>query len=366
METVELQSLQFISGNPFTDCPADIHDCNNADGTHNTSLCDSTLTIDPDCVSYHIGNGPSYTAITSSAFSCLGSILIVLAFIFFKDIRGGMAQRIITALAIADFVSAAGYIAGSINYIVHYNDRVKNDCTAFRTICQVQAFITTWSSMSSFAWTAILAVYFYLVLVYQKQRPFNTKYRRLFLHIFSWVTPGLIVIPFTGLNFLGYAPFAASNWCFVTDLSLYDHPNSTVTDPNLTILYNTLKVLAAGKFWEILTYIVVIIMYSHIIVILERVCYYLFSLIHPHFFILQLRRNHYGAIARPERAKAERKMIYIPVIFLLLRIWGTAEFFLNIGMQLTYPMKDGCILKGFRTANIVLGYFQVIVGSTLR
>ncbi len=93
---------------------------------------------------------------------------------------------------------------------------------------------------------------------------------------------------------------------------------------------------------------------------------YLFSLIHPHFFVLQLRRNHYGVIARPERAKAERKMIYIPVIFLLLRVWGTAEFFLNIGMQFTYPMKDGCILKGFHTANVVLGYFQVIVGSTLR
>lgn len=74
-----------------------------------------------------------------------------------------------------------------------------------------------------------------------------------------------------------------------------------------------------------------------------------------------MRRNHNGAMARPERAKAERKMIYIPAIFLLLRIWGTAEFFLNIGMQLSYPMKDGCILKSFHTANVVLGYLQVIM-----
>ncbi len=279
MGTIELQSLLFtninsLSGNDFTQCPADVHDCNNTGATHNSSLCDSTLTTDPNCVSYHIGNGPSYTAIISSAFSCLGSILIVLAYIFFKDIRGGMAQRIITALAIADFISAAGYIAGSINYIVHFNDRATSDCNAFHTICRVQAFITTWSSISSFAWTAILAVYFYLVLVYQKQQPFSTKCRQIFLHLFSWATPGLIVIPFTWLMFLGYAPFAASNWCFVTDFSLYDNVSD---DSNSTmILYNTLKVLAAGKLWEIVTYILVIIMYSHVIVILERVCLLLY------------------------------------------------------------------------------------------
>lgn len=290
MGTIELQSLLFtninsLSENPLTRCPANAHDCNNTGATHNSSLCDSTLTIDPNCVGYHIGNGPSYTAIISSAFSCLGSILIVLAYIFFKDIRGGMAQRIITALAIADFISAAGYIAGSINYIIHFNDRAISDCSAFQTICSVQAFITTWSSISSFAWTAILAVYFYLVLVYQKQQPFSTKCRQIFLHLFSWATPGLIVIPFTACQFLGYAPFAASNWCFVADTSLYNKLNN-VTDSQNILLYNTLKVLAAGKIWEILTYVLVIIMYSHVIVILEKVqlTFTFVSFIHPSNF----------------------------------------------------------------------------------
>lgn len=75
-----------------------------------------------------------------------------------------------------------------------------------------------------------------------------------------------------------------------------------------------------------------------------------------------IQRQSYEPINRdPERAKVERKMIYIPVIFLLLRCWGTIQFFVNIGMQYNYPMKQGCITMGFHTAFTVLGYLQVSV-----
>ncbi len=72
-----------------------------------------------------------------------------------------------------------------------------------------------------------------------------------------------------------------------------------------------------------------------------------------------VKQKNYEVIGAPERAKVERKMVYIPVIFLMLRFWGTAQFFLNIGMEATYPMKHGCILQGFHTAFTVLGYLQV-------
>lgn len=269
---MEASKMILYPNTTISQCPADTVDCGNLHSTYNSSLCNPNITKDDNCVDYHVGFPPSYVAIGSSVLSCLGSALIVLAFIIFKDIRGGMAQRIVTALAIADFVSAAGYIVGSLNFIMHYNKEAVRDvdCNVFQTVCEIQSFITSWSSLSSFAWTTILALYFYFVLVYQKQRPFNTKYRQLALHFISWGAPGLIVIPFTALGYLGYAPFAASNWCFVADPSLDDassDPGNFVDD----ILPDTAKVLAAGKLWEILTYFVVIVVYSHIFFILEKV-----------------------------------------------------------------------------------------------
>lgn len=53
-------------------------------------------------------------------------------------------------------------------------------------------------------------------------------------------------------------------------------------------------------------------------------------------------------------------MIYIPLLFLLLRVWGTTDFFLNIGMQATVPSEDGCIEKPFHYADLALGYLQAI------
>ena len=262
--------LLFCNTTNYTLCPATTQNCN---ATYDCNLCNTDIKFNESiCVDYHIGKGPSYVAIISSIFSCFGSFLIVLAFLIFKDIRKGMAQRIVTALAIADFISAAGYIVGSLNFILHYNEQNRRDCCVFQTICMIQAFVTSWSSMSSFAWTAILALYLYIVLVYQKQTPFNSKYRQLALHLISWVAPGLIVIPFTAKKFLGFAPFAASNWCFVADLSLYSpEPISTCNSSSSDTLYDSLKVLAAGKFWEILTYIAVIVVYSHITIILKKV-----------------------------------------------------------------------------------------------
>lgn len=248
-ERSDLTAITLMSNSSNGTCPVEVKNC--------------TMYGD-DRVSYDIGVGPTYVAIVSSVFSCLGSILIVFAFIAFKDIRSGLAQRIVTALAVADFVSAAGYIVGSINFLVYFDHA---SCPYFIGICRGQAFVTSWSSMSSFAWTAILAIYFYIVLAFRRRRPFHSKLQEALLHLFAWASPLLIVIPFTGLNFLGYAPYAASNWCFVSD----PYANATENSNSLRLLYTSLKVLAAGKVWEILTYFIVVFLYSQIICILEKV-----------------------------------------------------------------------------------------------
>ena len=113
-------------------------------------------------ISFDIGRAPSYVAIASSGLSCLGSFLVIATFLFLKEMRTG-AQKIITLLAIADLISAVGYILGSINFLVHFRNETDTQCcNVFDALCRTQASITSWSSLCSFCWTIILALILFL------------------------------------------------------------------------------------------------------------------------------------------------------------------------------------------------------------
>lgn len=211
-------------------------------------------------VSYDIGTGPSYVAITSSAVSCIGSLLIILVYYLFKDLRSS-AQKIITFLAVADLISALGYIGGSINFVVHFNDTNQHQCRIFNYLCIAQASLTSWSSLASFSWTLTLAFYFYVVIVYSRQALVSKL--MILYHILAWVVPLFIIVPMAATKTLGYAAYAASNWCFV-----HSSPTHPLSRPKM-VGY----VLLAGKFWEILTYIISIYIYIHIFLMLVLVSY---------------------------------------------------------------------------------------------
>ena len=215
--------------------------------------CDS---YGKDWESFEIGRVPSYLAISSSGLSCIGSILIIIVYVVFRDLRSG-AQKIITFLAVSDFVSAAGYIVGSANFLKYYKTGTR-DCRVYYAVCWAQATVTSWSSMASFAWTLILAFYFYMVIVYNKRQR-AAKLMPLY-HFVAWILPLFIVVPLTATENLGYSPYAASNWCFVRN-------NGSESLKAIGFIFLN------GKFWEILTYIFSIFIYVHIVVRLYRVSY---------------------------------------------------------------------------------------------
>ena len=201
--------------------------------------------------------------------SCLGSLLVLLVYFSFRDLRSS-AQKIITYLAVADLISALGYIGGSINFIVHFNHSREHDCKTFNTLCEVQASITSWSSLASFSWTLTLAFYFYLVMIYSRQN-FASRLMPLY-HAMAWAVPLLIVVPLAALKKLGYSPYAASNWCFVKHSPVHKSGQ----------LEEVILVLVAGKIWEILSYIVTIYVYVHIATKLSCKCYYTHTHTHTH------------------------------------------------------------------------------------
>ena len=209
------------------------------------------LSCSGDYVIFDIGRIPTYFSIASCSLSVLGSGLIMLAYLCLREIRKG-AQKVITLLAIADFFTAFGYLIGAGNFLIHYRETDHDACKLFEVICEIQSFITTWPSLCSFAWTSFLALYLYLIVVQNKHA---LAIRLLpWQNIVAWGIPLVIVLPILIVGRLGYAPYAASNWCYIEDNDYKQDLMNSITTISL--------IFVAGKFWEILSYFIVLVLYG--------------------------------------------------------------------------------------------------------
>jgi len=137
-------------------------------------------------------------------------------------------------------------------------------------------------------------------------------------HITAWGIPLIIAALAYGLNAVGYSrDMVSSGWCWISS----DQPWGKMV----------LWLFFAGKGWEIIAYITITV----------------FSTLVK----LQIRREvRLGFIpggdfltskTRDVVKKADRKLTLIPVVFILLRVWGTVRFF----RFLVYHPEDPSLLK---------------------
>lgn len=185
---------------------------------------------------------PTYFSITSCSLSCVGSILIFLAYFALKGIRN-VAQKIITLLALADFFTALGYLIADWNFLM--NSQHPQRCVVFDQVCKVQSFITSTSSICSFGWTCALALHFYLLLSIKRKKSLSTLL--VWQNVLLWTAPLLIILPLLVTNKLGYSTYATSNWCFIRGQSGNREEIGLI--------------LIGGKLWEILSYVFVVVVY---------------------------------------------------------------------------------------------------------
>ena len=196
----------------------------------------------------------------SCVLSCIGSIAIIGTFIRWKDIRSG-SRWIIMYLSIADFLTAFSYLLGSINFLVFraghnvHGQAAVDACVHFDAVCQIQSFLSSCSSMSSFIWTLVLAIYLYWTIVKKEVRTVN----RLFplYHVVAWGLPIAIVLPLLVLSKLGYSPVAASGWCYIRT----NRVTFATESLNMLTWENIVMIFVGGKALEIFTYIIVISLY---------------------------------------------------------------------------------------------------------
>ena len=220
------------------------------------------------------GNVPIGFSMVSSTMSAVGALLTIIPYVIWKDLRT-VIRRIITFLAIADFLTALSYLMGTINYITHNYKQSQSGsavdlvaCKQFYTICQIQSFLSCWFSVSSFLWTGILTLYLYCKISNGNNiSRLNQCYP--LAHIVSWGLPMALTFPLLVIGYLGYSMFAAGGWCFVNaDHSIHSDVNSKFKLSPKAIV----TILVGGKAIEIFTYIWVMVLFCKIYHKIHKVC----------------------------------------------------------------------------------------------
>ena len=159
---------------------------------------------------FSLGPVPYYVGIVSNTLSCLASVLIVALYVAWRDLRDNAAQSIITFIAIADFFTASGYTIGSVN-LLSYKPTLER-CNVFKNICDIESYIVTWATMSSYCWTIILSLYFYFSIAHNRS---VTKKLMPLYHVVAWGGPILVAFPLLCFKKLHYAPFMPGLWCYM-------------------------------------------------------------------------------------------------------------------------------------------------------
>ena len=200
----------------------------------------------------------TFLTMMSSCFSMVGSALIIITFVIWKDIRT-VARAIVVFLSIADFFTATGYLFGAI---VHYLNQ-RNPLDQYRYLCRAQSFVTTAFPISSFLWTSHLATYLYVAIV--NANPALAKKLVIVFHITGWGIPLAICLPALLTGHLGVSNDQTSvNWCFVSfNGTNDDHLNKRLAE------YYGFEFLC-GKFWEIATSIVAVFLYVSVKIVLRK------------------------------------------------------------------------------------------------
>ena len=266
--------------------------------------------------------------LTSSNLSILGAIFIIATYIFFEELRT-KARLILLMISIADLVNSLSYVFAFVytSFNVDYSL-----CYAYKPFgelyaCAVQSAVNLFATLASSCWTCILGIH--ITCLFYRINPFDNKYGSVFLHTFPWVAPLIVTSVAFILNILGPGTQSVNvGWCFVKNYT----STFNKTD-NTNVL---LEEFFISKFWEFATVFILGIVYT---VSSCRIC----------------RFNYRNEGIWAFRERHDFRLIWIPFIYLLLRLWGNIRWILG---NVWVSQNNEC-----STAQAALAFMEV-VGDT--
>ncbi len=174
-------------------------------------------------------------------FSIIGSLLIILSYLCFRDLRS-RARLILVHISIMDCGVGLSNLIGAWVYFDRFytentdclgSGHVKVDPQRFlycppsdtiQALCVTQAFFAYYFTLGSVMWTISLSVFLFLLIVHPGTR--KAKYSLVFSSVFSYGMPLLMTLWLLLTNRLGFAPYDSGGWCG----NIYNQPETGYRD----------------------------------------------------------------------------------------------------------------------------------------
>lgn len=255
---------------------------------------------------------------TSSCLSILGASLIFITYWKINKIRN-VTRKLLVFLTTADLLTAVGNLVAAIRYFALYsnngsyekcNNSAQNQSEENDTLCVLQSFVTTFSNMSSFLWTLIIAIHLWASVVLKTNRT-EARFIQLMYHIICWVLPLVIVSVIAWFGYLGEDFCVGTGvWCGI---------KSNLPPKTIEICMWT-----ADIFWQITCYVTACFLYIHLKV----------------YLMLRHRHERLTIIAHNLRDE-DQNFVFVWMIIYLLKLWGMTRFFVTTyGPPPTGPMPN--------------------------
>lgn len=185
---------------------------------------------DSDHPFYHKSTGLRIVVGFTSGLSIVGSLLIALSYICFKDLRT-KAREILMHISFMDFGVAVSNLVGiGVDFGHYYEDTCNfthhsrhgnhshhttntlcHVSSVIHNLCMVQGGLAIFSTLGSIMWTICLSMYLY-ILVSQK----GTREAKLFVkfaYFFCYLMPVGILVWLAFTKRIGYSPYESTGWC---------------------------------------------------------------------------------------------------------------------------------------------------------
>ena len=169
----------------------------------------------------------------TSVLSMVGSLLIILSYVCFKDLRN-KAREILVHISIMDLGVGASNLAGvGINFNRYYRedcnlthhhhhgthwhehhsdtDDLCNVSKLIEGLCLVQGGFAVVFTLGSIFWTISLSMYLYLLISQKGNR--QAKHFVKVAYLFCYLMPVALAVWMGATRRIGYSPFESSGWC---------------------------------------------------------------------------------------------------------------------------------------------------------
>lgn len=283
----------------------------------NPSTTDAfTSTAPPDNVSVAASppGSPVETAVANiyfyltgvtSVLSMVGCVCLVATFAAFRELHT-TGRLLLVCLSAADFLTALGNLVG----IVWYVRKDGMEASAARAVCQFHASLTIFSSIGSFFWSTCVGIHLYVCICLRNAKMADRIFWPFF--VVCWTPAAVIAIVSWSLDVLGHDPAVKGpSWCWIK--------------PNVEVVSTLFWQYVTGKCWEMTCYLVTAVTYA----LIKR------RLIHKKKVgrvKTEGAANDVRGAKRPNTsliAETNRKLVFVPLIFVALRIWGTIRFLIG-------------------------------------